>query len=352
MMRASVQGRRARSYPAIVAGGADRRAPGSREARRSVPFAAIALASLAAIPVFAFDVQGHRGTRGLAPENTMAAYARATAIGVTTIETDLAVTGDGVLVISHDPFLNPDIVRGPDGRWLPAKGPAIHTLTLAELKRYDIGRLNPESAYAKQFPEQKPSDGERFPTLSQVFEFAKASGKPLRLNIETKITPGNPDETVDAETFAKLVVDAVKTSGFTQRATIESFDWRTLVQAKKLAPEIETACLTIESDGMDTVQRKTGRPSPWHAGLDLAAHDGSVPRLVKAAGCGTWSPFWRNVTAESVVEAHALDLKVLPWTVNNPADMARLIDMRVDGLISDYPDRLRKAVADKGLAAP
>src|SRR6185295_14134894 len=139
MMRASVQGRRARSYPAIVAG-ADRRAPGSREARRSVPFAAIA--------VFAFDVQGHRGTRGLAPENTMAAYARATAIGVTTIETDLAVTRDGVLVISHDPFLNPDIVRGPDGRWLPVKGPAIHTLTLAELKQYDIGMLNPESAYA------------------------------------------------------------------------------------------------------------------------------------------------------------------------------------------------------------
>src|SRR6185369_8103819 len=113
---------------------------------------------------------------------------------------------------------------------------------------------------AKQFPEQKPSDGERFPTLSQVFEFVKASGKPLRLNIETKITPGNPDETVDAETFAKLVVDAVKSAGFTQRVTIESFDWRTLVQARKLAPEIETVCLTIESDGMNTVQRSAGQP--------------------------------------------------------------------------------------------
>ncbi len=321
-------------------------------AMRFVAAAAMALFVLRGSPAFAFDVQGHRGTRGLAPENTMAAYARAIAIGVTTLETDLAVTRDGVLVISHDPFLNPDIVRGPDGRWLAAKGPAIHTLTLAELAQYDIGRVNPESAYAKQFPEQKPSDGERFPTLSQVFELVKTSGKPLRLNIETKITPGNPDETVDAETFAKLVVDAVKTAGFTQRATIESFDWRTLVEAKKLAPDIETVCLTIESDGMDTVQRKSGRPSPWNAGLDLAAHNGSVPRLVKAAGCGTWSPFWRNVTAESVVEAHALGLKVLPWTVNNPADMARLIDMSVDGLISDYPDRLRKAVADKGVALP
>jgi glycerophosphoryl diester phosphodiesterase len=310
----------------------------------------MAVASLATAPALAFDLQGHRGTRGLAPENTMAAYSRATALGVTTIETDLAVTKDGVLVISHDPFLNPDIVRGPDGRWLATKGPAIHALTLAELERYDIGRVNPESAYAKQFPEQKPSDGERFPTLARVFEFAK--DKPVRLNIETKITPGNPDETVDAATFAKMVVDAIKTAGLTQRVTIESFDWRTLVAAKELAPEIETVCLTIESDGMDTVQRKSGRPSAWNAGLDLAVHDGSVPRLAKAAGCGTWSPFWRNVDAASVTEAHALGLKVLPWTVNSPAEMARLIDLKVDGLISDYPDRLRKAVSDKGLALP
>jgi glycerophosphoryl diester phosphodiesterase len=282
----------------------------------------------------------------------MAAYARAAEIGVTTIETDLAVTKDGVLVISHDPFLNPDLVRGRDGRWLASKGPAIHTLTLAELGQYDIGRVNPDSAYAKQFPEQKPSDGERFPTLSQVFDFVKASGRPLRLNIETKITPGNPDATVDAETFAKLVVRAIKAAGLAQRVTIESFDWRTLVLAKKLAPEIETVCLTIESEGMDTVQRKSGRPSAWNAGLDLAAQGGSVPKLVKAAGCGTWSPFWGNVDGASVTEAHALGLKVLPWTVNDSTNMARLIDLEVDGLISDYPDRLRNVMSDKGLAPP
>jgi glycerophosphoryl diester phosphodiesterase len=318
--------------------------------RASGVAAAIALASLGAGSALAFDLQGHRGTRGLAPENTMAAYARAIAIGVTTIETDIAVTRDGVLVISHDPFLNPDIVRGPDGRWLAAKGPAIHTLTLAELEKYDVGRLNPDSAYAKQFPEQKPSDGERFPTLAQVFAFAK--DKPVRLNIETKITPENPDQPVAAETFAKMVVDAVEAAGFARRVTIESFDWRTLVAAKKLAPEIETSCLTIESSGMDTVQRKSDRPSAWNAGLDLAAHGGSVPRLVEAAGCGTWSPFWRNVDGASVAEAHALGLKVLPWTVNNPADMARLIDLGVDGLISDYPDRLREAMSAKGLPLP
>ena len=122
-----------------------------------------------------------------------------------------------------------------------------------------------------------------------------------------------------------------------------------MIEARKLAPEIATACLTIESNNFDTVQRASGRPSPWLGGLDLAAHGGSVPRLVKAAGCATWSPFWRNVTAENVKEAQVLGLKVVPWTVNVPAEMGRLIDLGVDGLITDYPDRGLQVLASKGL---
>ena len=324
----------------------------SSRVARIVLTIALVFSAASAFPTLAFDLQGHRGTRGLAPENTLAAFTRAIAIGVTTLETDLAVTRDGVLVISHDPFLNPDVVRGPDGRWLAAKGPAIHSLTLAELKRYDIGRLDPEGKYAQQFPEQQPADGERFPALTEVFDLVRASQKPLRLNIETKITPNNSDETVDAATFARIVVEAVRKAGFAQRVTIQSFDWRTLLHAKKLAPEIETVCLTSEAANFDTVQRTSGQPSPWHAGLDLAAHGGSMPRLAHAAGCGTWSPFWRDVSPGIVEEAQALGLKVLPWTVNDPAEMKRLIDIKVDGLITDYPHRLRKVMADKGMALP
>jgi len=304
------------------------------------------------LPAGAFDLQGHRGTRGLAPENTLAAFSLALSIGVTTLETDLAVTRDGVLVISHDPYLNPDLVRDAEGRWLTTKGPAIHALTLAELQRYDIGRINPDSRYAKQFPEQRAEDGQRFPTLAQVFELVKARSRPARLNIETKITPDNAGATVDSATFARLTVDAIRRAQLVGEVTIQSFDWRTLVEAKKLAPEIETVCLTIETENNDTVQRRSGRASPWHAGLDLNAYDGSLPRLVKAAGCSTWSPFWRNVTVAEITESHALRLRVLPWTVNDPSDMARLIDMNVDGLITDYPDRARKVMADKGIALP
>jgi glycerophosphoryl diester phosphodiesterase len=303
---------------------------------------AISALSLQAV---AFDLQGHRGARGLAPENTLAGFRAALGLGVTTLETDMAITRDGVVVISHDPFLNPDLTR-LDGQWLATAGPPIRSLSLADLKRYDIGRLNPASKYAQQFLEQKPVDGERFPTLQEFFAQA---GPDVRFNIEIKTDPNKPDLTLDPERFAELAVAAIRKGGAAARSTIQSFDWRGLLVARRLAPEIATSCLSIESGGMDTVARASGRPSPGRGGLDLAAHGGSLPRLAKAAGCAVWSPFWRNVTAENVKEAQGLGLKVVPWTVNNPADMAMLVDLKVDGLITDYPDRAKALLATKGL---
>lgn len=269
-------------------------------------------------------------------------------LGVTTLETDLAITKDDAVVISHDPLLNPDITRGPDGQWLATHGPVIRTLSLDQLKRYDIGRLNPASKYGQQWAGQKPVDGQRFPTIAEFFANA---GPSVRFNIEIKTDPGKPDLTVDPARFARLAVNAVRKGNAAGRSTLQSFDWRGLLEVKKLAPEIATGCLSIESNNFDTVQRASGRPSPWLAGLDLAAHGGSVPRLAKAASCATWSPFWRNVDAGNVKEAQALGLKVVPWTVNVPAEMARLIDLGVDGLITDYPDRALPVLAAKGLKA-
>jgi glycerophosphoryl diester phosphodiesterase len=300
----------------------------------------------------AFDLQGHRGARGLAPENTLAAFAKALEIGVTTLETDLAVTKDNILVLSHDPVLNPDVVRGPDGKWLVAPGPAINTLTLAELKRLDVGRLNPASKYAQTFAAQKPVDGERIPTLAELFALAKASGKIPRFNIETKLAPDKPTQTPDPETFARMVVTAVREAGLAQRITIQSFDWRTLIAVRRLAPEIATVCLTYEKTLRDASEGGARRPSPWLGGLDPAAFGGSVPQLAAAAGCRTWSPQFRELSRAAVGEAHALRLKVVPWTVNSAKDMEVIIDMGVHGLITDYPDRAREVMAAKGLPLP
>ena len=299
----------------------------------------------------AFDLQGHRGARGLAPENTLAAFSRALAIGVSSLETDLAVTRDDVLVLSHEPYLNPALTRDATGAWLAAQGPNIHSLELAELRRFDIGRLNPANGYARNWPEQVPADGQRVPTLDELLALVRAHGPEVRLNIETKITPTSGAATPTVEEFSRLVVAALDRSGMAERITVESFDWRTLVEIKRLRPRQETVCLTIESESMNTIAADRSGASPWHAGL-RAADYGSLPHLVKAAGCETWSMFWRNLTPALAGEARALGLKVLPWTVNEPAEMARLVDLGVDGLITDYPDRLRKVLADKSIALP
>ena len=131
---------------------------------------AISLAVFATTGAAAFDLQGHRGARGLAPENTLTAFQIALDLGVDTLECDMAITRDGVVVIYHDLRLNPDITRGPDGKWLDKPGPEISALTFEELQQYDVGRIKPGTDYARQFPEQKAVDGTRIPRLADLFD--------------------------------------------------------------------------------------------------------------------------------------------------------------------------------------
>jgi glycerophosphoryl diester phosphodiesterase len=312
-----------------------------------------AMSMMASTSAMAFDLQGHRGARGLAPENTLEAFATALAIGVTTLELDLGMTKDGVLVISHDSFLNPDHTRGPDGQFLAAQGPAIRSLTLAEVKSYDVGRLKPGTAYAASFPEQQGKDGVRIPALTELFELVRRVGAGhVRFNIETKLTPTSGAGTPDPETFAQVFAGAVREAGLTTRVSLQSFDWRTLVAMRRIAPEIERVCLTIDGGPSDTLRRGKGGPSPWTAGFDIDEVGGSTPRLVAAAGCAVWSPLFRDITPEALAETKSLGLKLIPWTVNEPADMARLIGAGVDGLISDYPNRLRAVMGEKGMPLP
>src|SRR5688572_25982460 len=161
-----------------------------------------------------FDVQGHRGARGLAPENTLPAFARALELGVDTLEMDVGVTRDGVVVVTHDLTLNPDIVRGPDGRWIEQRGPAINSLTYEELSRYDVGRLKPGTAYAGRYPQQVAVDGTRIPRLAEVFALARKGGhRHVRFNIETKLSPDSPGVTLEPETFARAVIREIRAGG-------------------------------------------------------------------------------------------------------------------------------------------
>jgi glycerophosphoryl diester phosphodiesterase len=295
----------------------------------------------------AFDLQGHRGARGLAPENTLAAFERALEIGVDTLETDVHLSAEGVPVLHHDPRLNSDLTRDASGAWITAPGPLLKDLTLAQLRAYDLGRARPGSPMANNFPQQQPRDAEQVPTLAQLFALVKRRGaESVRFNLEVKMHPLQPEDRPPWEQIVDALLAEVKAAGMEGRVTIQGFDWRALQRVRERAPALPTACLSSQTPRYDTISNGL-----WTAGLTLVQH-GSVPKMVKAAGCTIWSPNHADLNEALVKETQALGLQVLPWTVNESADMDRLIAWGVDGLITDYPDRGRAAMRARGLPLP
>ncbi len=311
------------------------------------------IATAQTVPLAPFDLQGHRGARGLLPENTLPAFEKTIALGVTTLELDVGVSKDGSIVISHDRALNPEITRDASGAYLAAPV-LVHRLTMAELKTYDVGRINPESAYAKRFPDQQPIDGTRMPALSTLFKRVEALGaKKIRFNIETKISPEKPNDTVSAAVFARKLLDLVRLHGMTSRVTIQSFDWRTLQRIQELQKghpkKVLTSCLSSQQDWGDNITAKSDKGPIW-TGSVRAADYADVPSMVKAAGCDIWSPYFADITPALVKKSHALGLKVIPWTTNTEAEMTAVIEAGADGLITDYPDKAKALLAQRGIA--
>ena len=272
---------------------------------------------------------GHRGARGLFPENTMDGFRRALALGVDGIEIDVAITADGVPVVSHDPALNPDITR-LNGEWLPARGPLIRDLRADELAAYDVGRIRPGSRYAALYLDQEPSDGARIPTLADTLAL------PTRFTVEMKTIAPHPEWTVAPAAMAEAVAAIADAAGAADRIIVQSFDWRGPRHLRRLRPELAFAWLTSE----DTV----ANARLWWDGPSPEDFAGSVPRAVAAEGGSIWSPAFAGLTADLVAEAQALGLQVIPWTVNHAADMHRLIGWGVDGLITDRPDIARRLI--------
>ena len=296
--------------------------------------AAALLALLASAAASGFELQGHRGARGLAPENTLPAFEQALATGVSSVELDIALTADNVVVLSHETRLNPAITRDASGRWLAADGPRIRELRYGQLLAFDVGRIDPATEYARRFPEQVPVDGTRMPTLRQLFERVRELGADhLRFNIETKISPQAPQDTASVEEMTDALLRVIRAAGMEKRVSIESFDWRTLRRVQQLAPDMPTAYLTLR--GSPTLRLDDG---VWTAGLRIGNFGGSVPRMVKAAGGRIWSPMYVNLTEAEVREAHELGLQVLPYTVNDAGVMDKLLAWGVDGIITDRPD--------------
>ena len=307
---------------------------------------------LTALQAHAFDLQSHRGGRGLRPENTLASFENAIRMGTTTLEMDIAITADGVPVISHDPALNPAITRDAKGQWLTKHEPLIKSLTLAQVQSYDVGRLNPNHKYAREFPDQQPRDGQRIPTLAAVFKLVNDLGATdVHFDMETKINPHHPESTLAPQAFVETMLKVIREAGMTKRVMVQSFDWRTLELLHRLEPDIRTMYLSMDFPDYSTIS-----DGSWNAGHLLRDHGGSVPRMVRASAGPAkgiiWAPTHQNLSQAALKEAQALGMQVIPWTVNEKPLMERLIAWGVDGIITDYPDRLREVMAMKGMELP
>ena len=279
---------------------------------------------------------GHRGARGLFPENTLAGFAGALALGVDALELDVALTADDVVVVTHDPALNPDHTRDASGAWLSGPGPLIRSLRAADLAAYDVGRLRPHTAYAARFPDQQPRDGARIPLLRDVLLLAPN----VRCIIELKTFPAAPGRGASGPELAEAVVAEADAAGATPRITVEGFDWRGPRHLRRMRPDVRLVWLTSAATVRDA--------AAWWGGPRPGDFGGSVPRAVAAEGGPVWAPDHRDLTAALVAEAHDLGLLVMPWTVNRPSRMRGLIGWGVDGLVTDRPDLAQTALGRAG----
>jgi glycerophosphoryl diester phosphodiesterase len=267
---------------------------------------------LASAPAEGLDVQGHRGARGLRPENTLPAFEKALELGVTTLELDLQVTADRRLIVRHEPRPERKLCR-LEGGGPPPRTPFLD-LRLEELEGIDCGSKK-DSGY----PEQLPVPGAHIPTLEEVFELARSAPYPVRLNVEIKIR--GPSESVPVREFAGLVVEAIRGSELEGRVMVQSFEAEALRAVGERAPEIPLAMLV----------RKRA----------------SYGRLLEQSGAEVLSPKAAGLRREDVETFQARGIRVIPWTVNEKKEMRRLLEWGVDGIITDYPDRLLELLEER-----
>jgi glycerophosphoryl diester phosphodiesterase len=311
---------------------------------------AVTLAALVVLGVGAdtaaarsFDLEGHRGTRGLRPENTLAAFGKALQIGVTTLELDTGVTKDGVVIVSHERRISPLECQGP------YVGKLIHELTYAQIQTLDCGTRHPPDPSTDPFVgTQEAVPGTHMPSLAQVFQLVDRYGaNNVQFDIETKRDPTVPKETVGPTTFARKVIAVISRYHMTKRSVLQSFDWSTLQAARKIKPRLRRAALAEKAEIFPG--------TPWTGGLEIKPNpfDGDLARVVaNKLHAQVLSVNYPDITDKLIEAAHHRGLTIIPWTVDDPAQMAQAIDRGLDGLITDYPDRARTVMDAKGRDLP
>jgi glycerophosphoryl diester phosphodiesterase len=319
-----------------------------------------------------FDIQAHRGGLGLRPESSLAAFANALRLGVTTLELDVQITKDGRAVVTHDRRITPVVCRDtgpaePGDPEFPYLGKLVKDLTMTQLATLDCGTRRPSDPRVDPVVDtQIPIPDSRMVLLDDVFALVNRAGAGdddgVRLNIETKVEAGAPEETAPREQFVQVTVDAVRRAELVENVSIQSFDWGALKRVRQIEPRVPIVAL------VDPALLQAGQPgpSPWLGGIDIDDFAGDPVRAAASFDADAVSPVHGNPQTGSVLDtdyrpyttavmvdtAHAAGMRVIPWTVNDIPTMNHLIDMHVDGIITDYPDRLRDLLKVRGAVLP
>jgi len=306
-----------------------------------------------------FDLEAHRGGRDVRPENTLYSYAYAIELGATSIECDMQLTKDGQIVMSHNPILNSDITRDENGNYIKNNKYDIRLMTVDELKKFDVGVMDPNCGeYYDLHGKTQFTYDAKIPTLEELMQLIQSYGdKNIVLNIETKSYPDPASagykNNADPKKFVEVFNNIVKKYDMEDRVVLQSFDWQTLIEMKKLNPNISTSALWQEqpSWGRDSesLRRYEKKKSPWLGGLDIKDYQGNPVKAAHAIGADIISPYYTEISKQDVDEAHSLGMKVVPWTVNNEKDMNMLLDMGVDGIISDKPWLLKQVLEKRNI---
>jgi glycerophosphoryl diester phosphodiesterase len=273
---------------------------------------------------------------GVWPPNTLEGARRCLEALVDGIEIDVQMTADGHVVAHHDYRLKRSQTR-LGGEWLAETGPALKSLSLEELRRYDVGRSRPGSWEAEHYPDREAFDGARIPTLPELIAALKADGRRRRIYVEIKTDPQEPTDSSDPAAITHAVIDDLEAAVYIAPAKVIAFDWAVLRLARERRPDLATAHLTVPPALHETIKRLPNGDSPWTDGRDPRHHGGSELAAIKAHGGEEWSPHLVDITPERLMEAKTLGLKVGPWGVSKPEDIARLSALGVYSITVSGP---------------
>ena len=294
-------------------------------------------------------IYGHRGARGDLPENTLESFKYLFDNAINAYETDILISKDLVPVITHDFRLDPSLTKDKEGNWIKDENIKIFDLTYDEILKFDVGSLNKLTRYGRRFVNQRSLENQKIPKLSELLELSSKNVlQNLLINLEIKSTPDEKNLTPDPKDLVQIVLNEINNSNLKDKIIISSFDWRILREVKKQSPEIPRAYLTFQQEKGMKIKKTIYSKSPWIDHIPLTiVYD--LPKIIKELGGSAWHPYYKDINKKAVKDAHDNNLPVNVWTVNDEDDMLKMIEYGVDGIMTDYPLRLKNLCEKRGI---